>query len=89
MVEFSDAWLWAVGTKIKVSTGKPPPSANQNGTPYKIWRSNNFTGHIREKKIVAGWRSLVVEMLNEDTGEQVEYLAHEIVEGRGHLFELA
>lgn len=70
-----------------VRNGKPPPSANTEGLPYKAWSTNNFTGTLEEKITRSGWRYLKFEVLPSDTGEHVEYLAYEIADGGTHTFE--
>jgi hypothetical protein len=88
MITFDEAWLIPIGSKVLVSDGMPPPSANTTGRPYKIWQSNNFTGTIEEKNINGSWRSMKIEVQSEDTPDEVEHLSYEIIEGRGHLFDL-
>lgn len=48
-MNFSECWdAVPVGARVEVSDGSPQPS-NQNGTPFKMWRSHNFTGELVEK----------------------------------------
>jgi hypothetical protein len=86
---FEDIWNdIELETVIAVSNGRPPPSTNIEGIPYKAWKSHNFTGTLEEKIERNNWRYLRFEVLNNETSDQVIYLAYEIPEGGLHTFTL-
>lgn len=82
--------IWAAvetGAGLRVSNGLPPPSANKLGIAYRSWASHNFNGTLRDKIERDGWRYLSIEVDPSTTGDEVEYLAHEIAEGPQHSFD--
>lgn len=85
-MDFALAWVaFNVGDNVTVSTGKPPPSTNVDGVPFKTWRSNNFTGTLAEK-IDGEWRKMRFELPPLSGGSVIGYV---LVEGAGHTFEAA
>lgn len=82
-MDFDQAWkTMDVGDQVKISNGRPPPSMNKQGKPFKAWRSHNFTGTIKQK-IDGEWRSMVIMMDPDENGNQVGYT---VQEGIGHVF---
>jgi hypothetical protein len=86
---FDDIWNGTeLETVVAVNNGKPPPSTNVEGIPYKAWKSHNFTGTLEEKVERDGWQYLRFEVLTSETPDQVAYLAYEIPKGGSHTFEV-
>lgn len=83
MSTFSECWdTAAIDTHVTVSDGMPEPS-NPDGLPWRLWRSHNFTGSLKEKKPGAP-RRMVFE-LDPVGGATVSY---EIIEGLAHTFTI-
>lgn len=83
---FDEFWTAAnLGDALSVRDGTPSPS-NVEGNPYKMWKSHNFDGILREKVTADGWRYLRIEVDPDETPEEVEFLAYDVAEGIGHTF---
>ncbi|MES2903275.1 MAG: hypothetical protein V4696_03740 [Pseudomonadota bacterium] len=86
-MDFETAWTeLAIDDRVAVSNGQPPPSANQEGIPYKAWKSHNFTGELQEKKTVLGWRYMVFKLDDDDSPDEVDLMCYTVSEGAGHSF---
>lgn len=86
-MQFSDVWNEiAIGTVLSVSDGRPPPSTNTSGVPYKAWKSHNFTGILKEKVEQEDWRYLRFELEPDKNGNIIGFT---LAEGIGHFFERA
>lgn len=85
---FQELWNSPIGILVKVSNGEPPPSNVVTGIPYKQWKSHNFVGTFEEAFEETNWRYLKFALRNEDTPDNVEYMAYHIAEGGSHTFEL-
>jgi len=94
-MDFAQVWdELEIGDRVAVSNGKPPPSTNTAGAPYKAWRSHNFTGAIAEKletETEAGtYRSMKITMSCPVMAPDCENneITWTIQEGIGHSFTL-
>lgn len=70
----------SVGDSASVSNGLPEPS-KVGGTPWKAWRSHNFTGQLVEK-IEEAPRRMVFRLAQEGDAR----VSYTIIEGLGHSF---
>lgn len=84
-MDFAEAWTaFAIGDRVKVSDGTPPPSSNTTGMPYRAWRSHNFTGTLIAK-IDGDYRGLQIEC-DPEAGATIAFT---VAEGIPHTFEPA
>jgi hypothetical protein len=82
-MDFAAAWdAFAIGDRVKVSDGTPPPSTNTNGMPYRAWRSHNFTGTLIAK-IDGEYRGLQIQCAPDGDAT----IAFTVAEGLPHTFE--
>lgn len=83
MISFAECWDTAApDMRVTVSDGMPEPT-NPNGLPWRLWRSHNFTGSLKQK--IAGSPRRMVFELDPTAGATVSY---EIIEGLGHSFAI-
>jgi hypothetical protein len=85
-MDFAQAWeTLSIGDQVAVSNGKPPPSANTEGVPYKAWRSHNFTGELVEK-IDGPFRAMRFDLPVDEAGTIIGFT---VLEAIAHSYELA
>ena len=83
-MDFAQAWdILSIGDLVAVANGKPPPSANTEGVPYKAWRSHNFTGALVEK-IDGPFRAMRFELPADELGTVIGFTVQDAVP---HTFE--
>lgn len=75
---FEEIWQnTPLGTRLRVTDGKPEPSG-QEGLPWRLWRSHNFDGEFVDK--IAGPPRALQIRLDESGGSQIAYTVSETVE---------
>jgi hypothetical protein len=83
-MDFAQAWEeLAIGDVVTVSNGRPCPSTNRGGLPYRLWRSHNFTGVLVEMSEGEAGRTMRFELAADASGSVVGY---SVAEGGGHGF---